>query len=376
MAGSKGSALGRRGPTQEGGTPVGDKTEKATPKRRRDERKKGNVLLVQDIIAVATLIGSVMAIRLLFPIYVERLREMFTYCYSFIGKVGEGIPIETYLGEIVVQGVVVLAQTAGLMLCVTMLMAVVATFAQTKLLVTGELLKPKFNRISPAQGIKRLFSLRSIVEALKGILKISILLYFIYTSVQDLVLVASNYLYTGLPDACRNLLEAIFFMMLKVCMAFTALAGFDFLYQWWDHERKMKMSKQEIKEEYKQTEGDPQVKSRIKEIQRKMAQGRMMQQVPAADVVIRNPTHYAIALRYRQGENSAPVVLAMGQDELAMRIVRKAEECGIPTIENVPLAHALYENAAVDQEIPPDLYGPVAEVLVYVYKLANKLPAV
>jgi len=354
---------------------VGDKTEKATPKRRRDERKKGNVLLVQDVIAVATLIGSVMMIRLLFPSYVQKLQEMFEYVYGFIAQVGQGVAIETFLDEIEVQGVVVFAQTAGLMLCVTMVMAVVATFAQTRLLVTSELLKPKFNRISPAQGIKRLFSLRSVIEALKGILKITILLYLIYTSVKDLVQISSNYLYAGLPDTCRNLLSAIFSMMLKVCLAFTALAGFDFLYQWWDHERKMKMSKQEIKEEYKQTEGDPQVKGRIKEIQRKMAQARMMQQVPNADVIIRNPTHYAIALRYKQGEDNAPVVLAMGQDELAMRIVQKAEECEIPCIENVPLAHALYDTAQLNQEIPPDLYGPVAEVLVYVFKLAGKLPA-
>ncbi len=350
----------------------GDKTEKATPKRRRDERKKGNVLLCQDIIAVATLIGSVMMIRLLFPSYVEKLHEMFMYCYSFAGEAG-GHPVTDHLGEIAVQGVAIFAQTAGLMLCVTILMAVIATFAQTRLLVTGELLKPKFNRISPAQGIKRLFSMRSVVEALKGIIKISILLYLIYTSLQDVVGIASTYLYTDIGETCRDFLGAIFFMMLKVCLAFTALAGLDFLYQWWEHERKMKMSKQEIKEEYKQTEGDPQVKGRIKEIQRKMAQARMMQQVPQADVIIRNPTHFAVALRYKQGRDQAPVVLAKGQDEVAARIVRKAQECEIAIIENVPLARALYAQAELNQEIPPDLYGPVAEVLVYLYKLGHKL---
>ena len=353
---------------------MGDKTEKATPKRRRDERKKGNVLLVQDVIAVATLIGSVMMIRVLFPTYVEKLQGMFRYTYSYLGLMAEGVAIEEFLGEIVVQGAIIFVQTAGLMLAITVLMAVSATFAQTRLLVTGELLKPKFNRISPAQGIKRIFSLRSIVEALKGLLKISILLYLIYTSVEELVRVSGNFLYTALPEACGYLLEAIFFMLLKVILAFTALAGFDFLYQWWDHERKMKMSKQEIKEEYKQTEGDPQVKGKIKEIQRKMAQARMMQQVPQADVIIRNPTHYAVALAYKPGKDIAPKVLAKGQDELAMRIVQKAEECEIPTIENVPLAHALYDTAELYQEIPPALYGPVAEVLVYVFKLANKLP--
>ena len=135
----------------------------------------------------------------------------------------------------------------------------------------------------------------------------------------------------------------------------------------------MKMSKQEIKEEYKMTEGDPQIKGRIKQVQRAMAQQRMMAQVPQADVIVRNPTHFAVALRYKQGEDSAPVVLAKGQDELAARIVAKAEESLVPVVENVPLARALYAQAEVNQEIPPELYAPVAEVLVYIFKLDNKL---
>ena len=148
-----------------------------------------------------------------------------------------------------------------------------------------------------------------------------------------------------------------------------ALAFFDYLYQWWDYERQLRMSKQEIKEEYKQTEGDPQVKGKIKQIQRQRAQQRMMQQVPQADVVIRNPTHFAVALRYKPDQDNAPVVVAKGMDELALRIVKVAEEHQVATVENVPLAHALYDRAPLDREIPPDLYGPVAEVLVYVLKL-------
>ena len=156
-------------------------------------------------------------------------------------------------------------------------------------------------------------------------------------------------------------------------MAFTALAFFDYLYQWWDYERQLKMSKQEIKEEYKQTEGDPQVKGKIKQIQRQRAQQRMMQQVPGADVVIRNPTHFAVALRYHEQEDNAPVVVAKGVDELALRIVKVAEESGVSVVENVPLARALYASTKLDREIPPDLYGPVAEVLVYVLKLDQEV---
>ena len=129
------------------------------------------------------------------------------------------------------------------------------------------------------------------------------------------------------------------------------------------------MSKQEIKEEYKQTEGDPQVKGKIKQIQRERAQRRMMQQVPSADVVIRNPTHFAVALRYKPEQDAAPIVLAKGQDELALRIVKMAEEHKVAVIENVPLARSLYASTELDQEIPPELYGPVAEVLVYIFRL-------
>ena len=134
------------------------------------------------------------------------------------------------------------------------------------------------------------------------------------------------------------------------------------------------MSKQEIKEEYKQIEGDPQIKGKIKENQRKMAQRRMMQQVPHADVVIRNPTHFAVALRYQPEKDSAPIVLAKGQDELAARIVRIAQEHQVEVVENVPLARALYAQTELNQEIPPELYGAVAEVLVYIFKLTKRTP--
>ncbi len=264
---------------------------------------------------------------------------------------------------------VIFAKSAGPLLLITVVVAIAATFAQTRGLVTGELLRPKFNRISPLQGFKRLFSLRSIIEAVKGILKIVILLWLIYTCVSDLIIVSSSYLYMDIHEACKHIFNAIFSMMLKVGLAFLVLAAFDFLYQWWDYEREMKMSKQEIKEEYKQTEGDPQVKGKIKELQRRMAQQRMMQQVPQADVVIRNPTHFAVALRYKLGEDEAPVVLAKGQDFMAQRIVAVAEEHKIAVVENVAVARALYANTEVGREIPPMLYGAVAEVMVFLYKL-------
>jgi len=188
------------------------------------------------------------------------------------------------------------------------------TMLQTNFLVAPEAMKPKFSRINPLQGIKRLFSLHSVIEALKGLLKIGILMAIIFLSLKELFQDSSRYIYTDISVACAYLLDVTMNMMIRVIIAFIALAALDYLYQWWDFERQLKMTKEEVKEEFKQLEGDPQVKSKIKQLQRQMAQTRMMQQVPQADVVIRNPTHYAVALRYRPEKDNAPIVLALGQD--------------------------------------------------------------
>jgi flagellar biosynthetic protein FlhB len=270
---------------------------------------------------------------------------------------------------LLLQAVKLTVKTVGPLLLVAVVCAIVATFAQTRFLVSGEALKPKFDRISPIQGFKRLFSLKSFVEALKGVLKIAILLVLIWMTLRSLFQESARYLYADVVAACSHLFDVATSMVIKVIIAFVALSALDFMYQWWDFERQMKMTKQEVKEEYKQTEGDPQVKSRIKEVQRKRAQTRMMQQVPQADVVIRNPTHFAVALRYKPEQDNAPIVLAKGQDELALRIVKVAEENHVAVMENVPLARALYAKTELNREIPPELYGAVAEVLVYIFHL-------
>lgn len=344
----------------------GSKTEKATPKKRRDERKKGNVFLSQDAVAVATLLGSCAALWMLAGNIVDQAAGYLNMCLTACG--GE-LPIADQVAELVRQGILLLVRTVFPITLVTALCGISATFAQTRLLVSGELIRPKFSRINPLQGIKRLFSLKSIIDALKGILKIILLMVIIYITLQELVRESYKYLYTDLRAACAHLFDSGKSMVIRIAIAFVAVAALDFLYQWWDYERQMKMSKQEIKEEYKQTEGDPQVKGKIKQIQRERAQRRMMQQVPNADVVIRNPTHFAVALRYRPEKDNAPVVLAKGQDELALRIVKTAEENRVAVIENVPLARSLYAGAELNQEIPPELYGAVAEVLVHIFRL-------
>ncbi len=343
------------------------KTEKATPKKRRDERKKGNVFLSKDAVAVATLIAGILVLRVTFLTTVTSLDQFFQYCFTL----ARDNPAEDPPASLLAQVVSLIVSVTGPILGVVSLAAIAATFAQTRMLVAGELLKPKLDRISPLSGFKRLFSLKSVIEALKGLLKIIVLMAFIFTCLRDLIMASQVYLYADVTGSCKHLLDAIFSMLVKVTAAFIVLAALDFMYQWWDYERQMRMSKQEIKEEYKQTEGDPQVKGKIKEVQRRMAQSRMMQQVPQADVIVRNPTHFAVALRYHAGEDEAPVVLAKGQDSLALRIVKVAEEHKITVIENVPLARALYANTELNRQIPPDLYEAVAEVMVYLYKLGR-----
>ena len=348
------------------------KTEKATPKKRRDERKKGNVFLSNDAVSVAVLLASFFVLKLTATPMVEQIYRFLQYAMGLVaGAAHTGL--QDNLSGLVLEMLKTFLLAAGPLLATTAVVAVAATFFQTKLLVSGEALKPKFSRINPLQGIKRLFSLRSVIEALKGILKITVLLFLIYQFLVGIVDTFTKYLHTDLAVACAHLVDESFQMVMQIAIAFVVLAGADVFYQWWDYERQLRMSKQEIKEEYKQMEGDPQVKGKIKEVQRRMAQSRMMQQVPKADVVIRNPTHFAVALRYHPETDGAPIVLAKGQDELAGRIVRKAEEHHIAIIENVPLARALYATAELNREIPPELYNAVAEVLVYLYRMDEKL---
>lgn len=344
------------------------KTEKATPKRRRDERKKGNIFFSNDAVSVVVLIAGLATLFLSMGSMADNLGQFLRSCISLV-RLSQGTDAVGDLRQLLPELLWSFVLTVGPILLVPTVAGIAATFFQTKLLVTGESLRPKFSRINPLQGIKRLFSLRSLIEALKGLLKITVLLYIIYNFLAETVELFTKYLFTDLVTACSHLAGLAFQMSMQIAVAYVVLAAADVFYQWMDYERQLRMSKQEIKEEFKQIEGDPQVKGRIKEIQRKMAQSRMMQKVPQADVVVRNPTHFAVALRYKPDRDRAPVVLAKGQDQIALRIVQKAEESGVAVVENVPLARALYASAELGQEIPPELYGAVAEVLVYLYQL-------
>lgn len=230
----------------------------------------------------------------------------------------------------------------------------------------------KAERIDPMKGLKKIFSMRSFVELLKSLIKITIVLYVIYSVIKKELFLMPRMMDMTFGQSLSKTGSIIMSIVTKAAIAFIFVAGADYLYQWWQYEKNLRMSKQEIKDEYKQTEGDPQIKSRIRAMQQQRAKQRMMQSVPSADVIIRNPTHYAVAIKYDQDKGSAPRVIAKGADSLALRIIAVAEENDVYVMENKPLARALYESVDLDREIPERFYRAIAEVLAFVYSLKKK----
>mgnify|MGYP000991714888 FL=1 len=295
---------------------------------------------------------------------------------QIIAMTGEVTELTIYdARKLAIDIMVVFATTVLPLLLIGGLVSVVLTLAQTRLLFTTKTIQFKFSRLNPLQGIRKMFSLRALVELAKSLIKIAILCYIIYSNLYKKFLLLPRLMDMSVENAVSYLGDLIMSIVTASAAVFIFIAALDYLYQWWDYERSLRMSKEEIKEEYKETEGDPQVKGQIKERQRKMAQMRMMQNVPKADVVIRNPTHYAVAIKYDPEVNNAPVVLAKGADSLALRIIHEAEKHDIIITENKPLARALYESVEVDAEIPAEFYQAVAEVLVFVYNLRKEKEA-
>lgn len=346
------------------------KTEKASPKKRRDERKKGNVFKSQDIIVVISLLGCFLALYELAPFTYRVIRE---FMVTYIENIGTMDTLNNETAAMIENQMIVAAtKTIVPIMLISVVLAVLAVGIQTKFLFSAQSLAPKFSRINPIAGIKKLFSMKNVVELIKNILKISLLIYLIIDFMRDRMLEIPRTMNIDLQNSIKYIVAEMVELIKLVCMWFAAIAGFDFMYQRWDYERQIKMSKQEVKEEYKQTEGNPEIKGKIKSMQQQRARSRMMQAVPTADVVIRNPTHFAVALKYDTEVSSAPVVVAKGQDELALRIVKVAEENHVYVMEDKPLARFIYGSTKLNQEIPPEVYGAVAEILVYIYKLNNK----
>lgn len=347
-----------------------NKTEKATPKKKRDERKKGNAFQSRDVISVVTLIVGFFLISKLGSFIMLQLKGF------YIGQMRkmDGLYELTISGclQIMKESFVVFFLSTTPILLMLALTGIVMTGAQTGFLVSGELLRFKYSRISIIEGFKRMLSVRSIVQLVKSLIKVVVIMWIIYTSIQDLMIVSPDMLNTSLDNNISFMMERVMSIVYKICLIFVGVAVLDFAYQKYDYEQKLKMTKQEIKDEYKQTEGDPFIKGKIREKQRKMSMNRMIQQVPKADVIVRNPTHFAVALKYDINKDQAPMVLAKGQDYMAKRIIDAGTKNKVLITENKPLARSLYEMVEVNDYIPAELYQAVAELMAWVYSNKEK----
>ncbi len=353
----------------------GERTEKATPKRRSDERKKGNVFQSRDVTTILTLVAGFFIIRVFVASFLERLQELYRRQVYRINDIPQ---LDTTVVMALFRELATLVATTLLpALFLIGLLAVLTVGFQTRWIWSTEQLKFKWERINPIKGFQRLLSLRSLVELTKSIIKIVVIIWLLYGKVMGTLEFLPLMMDWDLMQAARFVGKEIIGLILTVGVAFGAVAAIDYLYQWWEYEKSIKMTKQEIKDEYKQMEGDPQIKSRRRQKQREYAMARMMQAVKEADVVVRNPTHFAVALKYDLERDMAPIVLAKGQDHIALRIVAEAEAHSVPTVENKTLARSLYELTQIDEMIPPELFAPVAELLAWLFSQRQKgmLPA-
>jgi len=275
------------------------------------------------------------------------------------------------LGMVMLQ----LLKLVGPLFAVGLVVGVVVNYAQVGSLFTMEPLKPKFSNLSPLKGIKRIFSARGLVELIKSLLKIFVVGIVAWQSLRaeenNIVKLMDLDLMTGAGYIFTTALD----IAVKICVIMVIIGVLDFGYQWWQYEKDLKMSKQEVKEEFKEMEGNPEIKQKIRQKQREMSMRRMLSEVPKADVVITNPTHFAIAIRYDPQKAPAPIVVAKGQDYLAQRIKDVAKANGVETVENKLLAQALFKAVEIGKQVPPELYQAVAEILAFVYQLKGKLPA-
>lgn len=356
--------------------PGGEKTEPATEKKLNDARKEGQVAKSKEVGNAV----SLLALFLILKLWVGNMGQQFLQVFSDVYR---RIPDATanwngYLPEndilvIFRHMILEILYMIAPILAIAFVIAFVCDIVQVKWKVTAKPLRPKFSKISPASGFKRIFSANSLMELVKSIAKIGLVVYVAYSYLQD----KWQYLYflydMPLMQAIQFIGQLVTDLGIRIAIVYIVLAAVDYIYQRFKFSRDMRMTKQEIKDEYKQQEGDPQIKGKIRQKMQEASRRRMMQSLPQADVVITNPTHYAVAIKYDPEVADAPIVLAKGEDYLAGKIKEIAKENNIEIVENKPLARMLYANVEVGQAVPPELYQAVAEVLAFVYHLQGKV---
>jgi flagellar biosynthetic protein FlhB len=358
--------------------PGGEKTEKATSHKRREERKKGHVMKSTDVVTAAFIIVTFVILRFTVRLMLVQSQDLLTEWIGFAGMgFGENGTIDGRLPhvKIIMDLTRVLVISAGLTLISTIFISIMMTGLQTRFLFTTESMKFKLSKLNPIKGMAKFFNVNAIFEIGKSLLKMTVLVVIVFIEIRSRLPMFSALYDVEIQTALLVMGDTVFTIAMQIAIAFVVIAAIDFFWQRFRFEEDMKMTKQEVKEEYKNLEGDPQIKGKRRSIQQRMSLQRMMQAIPEADVIIRNPTHYAVAIKYDENKNNAPMVIAKGKDRVALRIIEIASEAGIMLIENKPLARVLYANVDIDREIPSDLYQAVAEVLAFVFKLRKGVPA-
>ncbi|MBW1680304.1 MAG: flagellar biosynthesis protein FlhB [Deltaproteobacteria bacterium] len=347
-----------------------EKTEPATPKKRSEARKKGQVAKSREISSVAVLVTGTIYLFFGAKGLTEDMARVIKGAFDMIPGVCSG---QIGLFHVLTGFVWAFFGMVLPFMMALSVAAVLSNYAQTGFLWTVEPLAPKASKINPIQGVKRLFSKRSLVELGKSLAKIGIVGWAAFSTVKDALDDLVQLSYQGREQILGLLGSTAFEVIVRSCCVIVVLAVLDYMYQKWEYEQNLKMTKQEVKEELKQTEGDPLIKGRIRSIQLEKARRRMMEEVKRADVVITNPRHLAVAIRYDPETMTAPVVAGKGADAVAFRIRALAGERDIPIVENKLLAQNLYRSVDIGEEIPSHFYRAVAEILAYVYSLKKKV---
>ena len=345
----------------------GDKTEEPTEKKRADARKKGTVARSQELNTAFVLLAGFLMLRVLWEYIYGNVAEYTIYLYSHISQ---STSTES-ISELFIGIMLLLAKTVIPVMLFVMIVGLAINVYQVGLMISTERIEFNLDKLNPINGFGRIFSKRSLVELAKSIFKILVIGFFLYLYLKDQIPLVPQFIFFDLPYSLATIADTIFTMAFQVVAVIMVMAAADYAYQCWQTTQDLKMSKQEVKDEYKQMEGDPQIKGRIKQKQRQMAMQRMMSEVPKADVIITNPTHLAVALSYKKGM-IAPTVLAKGKDAVAERIKQIAREHRIMIVENKPVARALYEAVEVGGMVPAELYQAVAEILAYVYRIKHR----
>ncbi len=351
---------------------AGEKTEKATPKKRREAREEGQVLKSNELNTVALIIAGYAIFVAYMPIVSERIKAIMIYYFS-----GEPINLEQaftteFVHKLLIEGIYEIFIICLPIYLMIMITALTVNYLQIGFLFSAKALNFKMSRLDPIKGFSKLFSIKSFVEMLKATFKIALIGIVLYFAIKDEFNSIPKLINVNIDEGLGFIKETTKSIIIKTIILLSILAVFDYIYQWWEYEKGLKMTKQEIKDEYKLVEGDPKIKQRIRDVQRRMAMRRMMQEVPKADVVITNPYHISVALKYDKEKGDAPMLVAKGKELIAKKIKEIAKENNVGIVENKYVARQIFHNVNLGESIPEELFEAVAKILAYVYSLKRK----